>query len=89
MMPYQTSNNLPANNLPTGSCFFPTGNRDLVKDGAGLLTPSPLGPGHHHVDIAAATSGADKPLAPFGLGAISSGDLRWVGLGPVTAVQVW
>src|SRR5262249_13726445 len=41
-----------------------------------------------HVDVAAATSGADKPLAPLGnggLGAVSLGHPGSVGLGPVTA----
>jgi hypothetical protein len=32
---------------------------------AGLLTLPSLGPGHHHVDIAAAAPGADEPLAPL------------------------
>jgi hypothetical protein len=27
------------------------------------LTLPPLGPGHHHVDVAAAAPGADEPLA--------------------------
>jgi hypothetical protein len=46
----------------------------------GGCQPPPLGSGHHHVDVAAATPGTDQPLAPFencGLGAIASG-----GIGP-------
>ena len=49
---------------------------------------SPLGPGHHHVDVAATTPGADQPIAPIendGLGAVPPGDLGRIGLGPVTA----
>jgi hypothetical protein len=49
---------------------------------------SPLGSTHHHVDVAAAALRADEPLAPLGnggLGAVPRGDLRRVGLGPVTA----
>jgi hypothetical protein len=52
-----------------------------------MSTP-PLAPGHHHIDVAAAAPGADKPIAPIGnacLGAVPLGHLRRVGLGPVTA----
>ena len=80
MMLYQT-----LNNLPTGSGFFSTGNRGLVKDGAGLLTLSPLGPGHNHVDIAAAAVRAHQPLAPIGNGSLGAVSLGGVGLGLVTA----
>jgi hypothetical protein len=57
----------------------------LDRAGA-LLTRPPLGPGHHDVDVAAATRRADEPLAPLGDGhtapyrsAISaaSGSTRW------------
>src|SRR6516164_5571576 len=44
--------------------------------------------GHHQVDIVAAAVRAHQPLSPIendGLGAVPLGDLRRVGLGPVTA----
>jgi hypothetical protein len=58
-----------------------------IPIGRGLSTLSPLGPGHHHIDVAAAARGADEPIAPIetdGLGAVPLGNLRRVGLGPVT-----
>jgi len=57
-------------------------------DRVGCQPLPPLGPGHHHIDVATAAPGADKPLAPpgnGGLGAVPLGHLRRVGLGPVTA----
>jgi len=48
----------------------------------------PLGPGHHHVDVAAAAPGADEPLAPLrdgGVGAVPLGHLGGVGLDLVAA----
>jgi hypothetical protein len=41
-----------------------------------------FGPGHHHVDVAAAAPGADEPPAPLGdggFGAVPLGHLRGVG----------
>ena len=52
-------------------------------DRAGLITLPPLGPGRHHVDVAAAALGAEKPLAPLwncGLGAVTLGHRGGVGL---------
>jgi hypothetical protein len=48
---------------------------------------SPLGPGHHHVDVSADALGTDEPPAPIGdgcLAAIPFGHLSRVRLGPVT-----
>jgi hypothetical protein len=55
--------------------------------GRGPLALPPLGPGHHHVDIAAAAVRAHQPIAPIendSLGAVPQSDLRRVRLGPVT-----
>jgi hypothetical protein len=38
----------------------------------GSLALLPLCPGHYHVDIAAATPDADKPLAPLGNGGLGT-----------------
>jgi hypothetical protein len=60
--------------------------RDL--DMAGLLTLSPLGPGHHRGDVPAAASGADEPLAPLGdrgIDAVPLGHLGGVRLDLMTA----
>ena len=57
-------------------------------DKAGLATLPRLGPGHHHVDVAAAASGADEPLSPLGnggLGPVLFGRLGGIGLDLVTA----
>jgi hypothetical protein len=57
-------------------------------DRAGLLTLSPLGPGHHHVDAAAAAPGAEEPLAPLddrGVCAVPLDHLGGVKLDPMAA----
>jgi hypothetical protein len=57
-------------------------------DRAGLLPLPPLGPGHDHVNVAAAAFGADEPLAPFedrGFRAVPLGHFRGVGLDPAAA----
>jgi hypothetical protein len=58
-------------------------------DRQGLLALPPRGPGHHHVDVAAAAPGAYEPLAPFenaGRGAISLGHLGSIRLDLVAAI---
>jgi hypothetical protein len=48
----------------------------------------PLGPAHHHVNLAAAASRAPKPVAPVEHGrpvAIPPGLLGWVGFDPILA----
>jgi hypothetical protein len=53
-----------------------------------LLALPSLGPGYHHVDVAAAAARADEPLAPFGdggPGAIPLGHLGSVGFDPMAA----
>ena len=56
----------------------------------GLLALPPLGPGHHHVDVAAAARRADEPLAPLGdacFGPVALGDLGSIRLDLMTALR--
>ena len=39
----------------------------------------PLGPGDHHVDVAAAAPGAEEPLAPHGNGGVGAVTVRELG----------
>jgi len=53
-----------------------------------LLVLPPLGPRHHHVNVAATAPGADEPLSPLGnggLGPVLLGQLGGIGLDLVTA----
>jgi hypothetical protein len=75
-----------ADGMPEDGYLTVTGR--LGTPAHGPLALPPLCAGHHHVDIAAAAVRAHQPIAPLGngcLGAVSSGDLRRIRLGPVAA----
>src|SRR5215469_16093049 len=67
---------------------YPTVTASRARPRHGPLALPPLGPGHHHIDIAGAAVRAHQPIAPIendGLGAVPLDDLRTIGLGPVAA----
>jgi hypothetical protein len=67
------------------SANYPSGQSGL--GGSGFLPP--LGPAHHHIDLAAPALAARKPLSPIRhgrLGAVALGELGRIGLDLAAAI---